>query len=383
MAVYQRKWKDPATGETKKTQSYYFEFVFAGQRIRECANTTRKSLAIEAEKRRKLELEQAIIGKPQGETGRGLRLRRVREVIAEYLEAYPINHRPASVRFATYHLGTVKKLIGELMVSDLSEARIKKYIASRLATGVGGRLVNIEVGELSRAIGKTWKVLWPSVRKLEERTDVGRALSPEEEEKLLAAARAHKSPVILSFIEIALMTGMRSGEILGLTWDQVNFEKRMLTVGRAKTKAGTGREIPASVELMAVLERHAVWYSKAVANPEPHLFLFSFLAKGCIYVPTKRMARIEAAWYSTLKSAGIQCRIHDLRHCAATKLSEAGVSEGTMKALMGHMSQAMLERYSHIRVAAKREAVEALSLGRKSGSVGGVPTKVPTQPNLM
>ena len=52
MAVYQRKWKDPATGETKKTDSYYFEFVFAGLRIRECANTTRKSLALEAEKRR-------------------------------------------------------------------------------------------------------------------------------------------------------------------------------------------------------------------------------------------------------------------------------------------------------------------------------------------
>lgn len=380
MGVYQRKWKDPATGEIKKTDTYYFEFVFAGQRIRECANTTRKSLAIEAEKRRKLELEQAIIGVPQGETGRGLRLRRVKEVIAEYLEAYPINHRPASVRFATYHLGTVRKHLGELMVNDLSEARIRKYIAGRLETGVSGRLVNIELGELSRAIGKTWHELWPNVRKLEERSDVGRALGPEEEAKLLSAARAAKSPVILAFIEIALMTGMRSGEILGLTWDQIDFGKRMLTVGKSKTKAGSGREIPASLELMTVLERHAAWYSKAVANLEPHLFLFPFQAKGCIYVPTKRMARIEAAWYSTLKAAGIKCRIHDLRHCAATKLAEAGVSEGTMKALMGHMSRAMLERYSHIRVAAKREAVEALSLGR---SVVGVPTKVPTQPNLM
>lgn len=85
MAVYQRKWKDPMTGDTKKTDSYYFEFVFAGLRIRACANTTRKSLALEAEKRRKLELEQTIIGKPKGEAGRGLRLRRVREVIPSTL----------------------------------------------------------------------------------------------------------------------------------------------------------------------------------------------------------------------------------------------------------------------------------------------------------
>ena len=51
--------------------------------------------------------------------------------------------------------------------------------------------------------------------------------------------------------------------------------------------------------------------------------------------------------------AGVQCRLHDLRHTAATKMAEAGVPESTMLALMGHMSRAMLERYSHIRMAAK------------------------------
>ena len=52
--------------------------------------------------------------------------------------------------------------------------------------------------------------------------------------------------------------------------------------------------------------------------------------------------------------------MHDLRHIAATKMAEAGVPESTMLALMGHMSRKMLERYSHIRMAAKREAVESL-----------------------
>lgn len=62
------------------------------------------------------------------------------------------------------------------------------------------------------------------------------------------------------------------------------------------------------------------------------------------------------------KVAGVSCRLHDLRHTFCTRLAEAGVPESTMLALMGHMSRAMLERYSHIRMAAKREAVEALSL---------------------
>jgi integrase len=50
------------------------------------------------------------------------------------------------------------------------------------------------------------------------------------------------------------------------------------------------------------------------------------------------------------------------RHTAATKMAEAGVPESTMLAIMGHMSRAMLERYSHIRMAAKREAVKSLAI---------------------
>jgi hypothetical protein len=46
-------------------------------------------------------------------------------------------------------------------------------------------------------------------------------------------------------------------------------------------------------------------------------------------------------------------------------MAEAGVAESTMLALVGHMSRAMLERYSHVRMAAKRQAVEALSIGRR------------------
>ncbi|MBL8294001.1 MAG: tyrosine-type recombinase/integrase [Bryobacterales bacterium] len=61
------------------------------------------------------------------------------------------------------------------------------------------------------------------------------------------------------------------------------------------------------------------------------------------------------------KKAKVECRWHDLRHTVCTKMAEAGVPESTMLAIMGHMSRAMLERYSHIRMHAKREAVEALN----------------------
>jgi integrase len=68
----------------------------------------------------------------------------------------------------------------------------------------------------------------------------------------------------------------------------------------------------------------------------------------------------ELTRYVFPKRAGVKCRLHDMRHTVATKMAE-GTPEITMLALLGlgHMSRAMLERYSHIHMAAKRAAVEA------------------------
>ncbi len=63
--------------------------------------------------------------------------------------------------------------------------------------------------------------------------------------------------------------------------------------------------------------------------------------------------------------AGVECRFHDLRHTAFTKMVEAGVPEGVIRALMGHVSRAMMDRYSHVRMEAMGTAVESLSLKPK------------------
>ena len=63
---------------------------------------------------------------------------------------------------------------------------------------------------------------------------------------------------------------------------------------------------------------------------------------------------------SVRKEAAVCCRFHDLRQTAVTKMAEAGVPERGMLALAGRLSRAMLERYSHVRMKAKREALEAM-----------------------
>ena len=78
--------------------------------------------------------------------------------------------------------------------------------------------------------------------------------------------------------------------------------------------------------------------------------------------PSVQMQTFSSSWETVREAAGVSCRFHDLRHTVATKMAEAGVPESTILALLGRMSHAMLERYSHIRMAAKREAVKSLQL---------------------
>jgi len=73
----------------------------------------------------------------------------------------------------------------------------------------------------------------------------------------------------------------------------------------------------------------------------------------------------------------VRCRFHDLRHTTLTKWAENNTPESTMLAFAGHLSRAMLERYSHIRIAAKRAAVDTLELAEPKENSDQVPKESP------
>lgn len=352
----------------KRGGIWWIEFQYGDKRIRESAKTGRKTIAVEYEKQRRLELERAYAGLPTEQAGR--RVHCVSDLVKTFLETFHVNHRSKTVVSAKGRLKHVKRLLGNVLLSDLTEDRIRRYIDARLSEGMTGRTVNMELQHLAQAIGREWGELWPRVRKLEERQDVGRALSPDEERRLLdAIPQVKHSPLIGPFVRLALLSGMRAEEIRTLRWSQCDFERRVITVGQAKTAAGSGREIPMNAQLYAVLSTHASWYAGKFGQARPSWCVFPWGApQPCD--PSKPTTSFKHAWETLREAAGVSCRFHDLRHSFATSLAEAGVPESTMLALMGHMSRRMLERYSHIRLKAKREAMDAVSVG--------VPTKVPT-----
>lgn len=360
----------------KRGGSWWYEFIFAGKRVRESAKTSRKTIALEAERQRKLELERTLAGMPVER--RENRIKSVTDVVKPYQESYGVTHRKQSVLFCKGRLAHVARLLGTTLLPDLTDKTIRQYMKTRLEEGVSGRTINMEVGELSRAMGHHWSILWPKVRKLEERKDVGKALSPNEEERLLAGANGNpRWKMLATLLRVGLLTGMRSGEITGLTWGRVDFQSRIIQVGRAKTSSGTGRQIPMNQELFLAISSHAEWFTGKFGEAKPEYYLFPF-GKPAPTDPTRPTTTLKTAWGSLRDAAGVDCRLHDLRHTAATKMAEAGVPESTMLALMGHMSRAMLERYSHIRMAAKRQAVEALTAGPRERVSDDAPTKAPT-----
>ena len=168
----------------------------------------------------------------------------------------------------------------------------------------------------------------------------GRAPLPERTGDYLD----HLRPLVL----LALNTGLRRGELLGLRWSAVNFDAKILTVVAETAKSGHTRRVPLNTEAFEVLSS---WH-KHQDSP----------AAGALVFPGQdgeRMTRIDTAWASLMKRARIKnFRLHDCRHHFASKLVQAGVDLYTVQALLGHSEVAMTERYSHLAPDNLRSAVE-------------------------
>jgi|KBSMisStaDraftv2_1062788.scaffolds.fasta_scaffold1203413_1 integrase len=167
-------------------------------------------------------------------------------------------------------------------------------------------------------------------------------------------------------VTLALNTALRKSEIRTLRWSQVDFEKRTVTVGRSKTEAGTGRVIPLNQPAFDALVK---WAGRLVeANADDYVFPACEAAgierehpdKDRID-PSRPITSWRSAWRAALKRAGLRLRFHDLRHTCITKLAESQASEQTLMAISGHVSRKMIEHYSHIRMEAKRSALDAIA----------------------
>jgi integrase len=265
------------------------------------------------------------------------------------------------------------------MLIEIGDNAISGYQTARLQEGASGSSINAEVMFILHMMGEIGDAVRLKLRRekrlrLAKNENCGKALTQEQEAALLSAAqvpgvpegkkmdlKATRSPAIYPAIMLALNTTMRESEVRTLRWELIDFLKRILTVGKSKTNAGTGRTIPINNELFRALAEHKAWYENKVCQVAPNLYVFPF--GDCRkYEPKRPISSFKTSWTNVRNRAGLSSiRFHDLRHTAITKLAESGAGDETIMAIAGHVSRAMLSRYAHIRTEAKRQALEAIA----------------------
>jgi integrase len=351
---------------------WWYEFWFAGRRIRESSKSPSKTLAKASEQKRRRELEE---GFNNFTDVRHERVRTMRDIAEDFLEEYKLR-LPRSAVFAEYAVNHIKRLIGDKMLVDVNEACVIRYQNERLTEKASPKSVNEEVGFLLRMMGDPGDLLRVRLKKksklkLKVHNEVGRAFTPEEKDRLLAAASEARSPHIYMALSLALNAGMRDSELRGLTWAQIDFTKSYLTVGRSKTEAGEGRTIPLNSALYPILREYAVWYREKFGETKPEWYVFPF-GKPSPQDPSRPITTFRTAWSNVREKAKVKGRWHDNRHTLITDLAESGAGDQTIMDIAGHVSKQMLRHYSHIRMEAKRNALEAIV---KPGKRGGEETE--------
>jgi integrase len=157
-----------------------------------------------------------------------------------------------------------------------------------------------------------------------------RRLSPNEEERLLAACDGSRKGYLRDVVQLAIETGMRQAELLGLRWELIDLEKA--TARLIDTKNGEDRTVPLSKAAVALL---------AARKPEGG-------GVGAVW-PGITTEAVKQAFQRARDRAGLNnFHFHDLRHEATSRFFEKGLNMMEAASVTGHKDFRMLKRYTHL-----------------------------------
>ena len=328
-------------GVFRRGQIWYISYYYNGIRRKERYGENKKS-AETALCKRKAEIAE----------GRFLDVRKREKIKFEdfaltYIELYARpNKRPRVARRDEFLIKRLGTHFNGKNLYEITPQSIERYKAERIKE-VAPATVNRELACLkcmfNKAItwGKTDENPVRSVKLFKENNARLRYLEKEEIKKFLENAPAHLKPILI----VALFTGMRKSEILGMQWRDINFEQGIIYL--LQTKNGERREV-----LMNDIVKKTL--AGVLRHPQsPYIFC---------HTNGKPYLNVRKSFDALLKKCGIiDFKFHDMRHTFASHLVMSGIDIKTVQELMGHKSIEMTLRYSHLSPDHKKKAVDILA----------------------
>jgi integrase len=161
-----------------------------------------------------------------------------------------------------------------------------------------------------------------------------RFLNDDEIARLLDASRESRNKLLLAIVVVDLHTGLRKGELLGLTWEQVDFARNVIALGR-RTKSGKGRDVPIN---QAVYDALAP-LRKAAGGQD---------ATGRVWGEIRKIDTAYNAALLRAKVLDVDVNFHTLRHTFASHYVMRGGSLVKLQASLGHASIRTTQVYAHL-----------------------------------
>lgn len=302
----------------------------------------------------------------------------LRAVLAEFMLRQKNSVKPATlVRYRDIIDGHILPQLGDVPIQELTAAQVERFSDEKLTCGrldgKGGLSAKrvrdiLSVLKLSLRYACKQGYLPAPLDFSMPRTAVSSAqvLTKQEQQQLLSFVAQQEKPAALG-IAIALLTGMRIGEICALQWADIDWNSRTISVGKTLQRIGdyehTGktriligspksqcscRSIPISSYLLQLLQRHR-------GRPE-------------CYILTGREKPTEPSnYYTQYRYFLAQCAIaprsfHTLRHTFATRAIEWGMDVKSLSEILGHSDvKITLSRYVHPSMELKRQNMELFS----------------------
>lgn len=317
------------------------------------------------------------------ETRQGILADPTRETVREFLERWLRDVVQPSVRPNTYlayrnvvHRHIIPE-IGALRLQKLAPAHVQAMLARRREAGLSPRMVQMCYETLRTALNRAvkWGLLprnpCDAVERPKGDRRAMRPLTDEQARRLLAVARQDR---LHALFLLALTTGLRLGELLGLTWNDVDLRTGRLRVrhqlqytGGKPTlvppKSARGRRSvvlpPPAVEALRQHRRRQAEERLRAGEAWQDWGLVFCTEIGTPLHPSNVRNRV---FRRLLEEAGLpRVRFHDLRHTCATLALQAGVHPKVVQEMLGHATIAVtLDTYSHVLPSLQEEAAARL-----------------------